>query len=53
MISVRIEYEHVNDYGGFSQYAMTVRGESLKTIELEFNNRIPLAFNASFSEVTA
>ena len=51
MIKVRIEYTDVNEYGGFSQYAITVKGESLKSIEREFINSIG-GWDAVFMEVT-
>ena len=53
MIQVRIEYENVNVYGGFSQYAITVEGESLQAIQRLFIKKIPTACNAYFYEVTA
>jgi len=52
MIQVRIEYENVNVYGGFSQYAITVKGESLKAIQRLFIKKIPTACNVYFYEVT-
>jgi len=53
MIQVRIEYEDVNEHGGFSQYAITVKGESLQAIQREFIKKIPTACNAYFYEVSA
>jgi|TARA_B110000977_G_scaffold90224_1_gene119888 hypothetical protein len=52
MIRVRIEYEDFNACGGISQYAITVKGKSLKSIEREFYNRI-VGWNAFFTEVAA
>jgi len=53
MIQVRIEYEDVNVYGGFSQYAITVQGESLQAIQREFVKKIPTASNANFKEAAS
>ena len=51
MLQIRIEYEDFNEYGGFSQYAITVKGKSLQAIQREFIKRIPTAWNANFKEV--
>lgn len=51
MIKVRIEYEDVNVYGGFSQYEITVKGESIQAIWREFIKKIPTACNVYFHEV--
>ena len=51
MLQIRIEYEDFNEYGGFSQYAITVKGKSLQAIQREFIKRIPTAWNANFNEV--
>lgn len=53
MIQVKIEYEGFNAYGGFSQYAITVQGESLQAIKREFSKKIPTAWNANFKEVAS
>ena len=49
-IKVRIEYTDVNEYGGFSRYALTVRGTSIGSVEREFINRIS-GWDAVFTEV--
>ena len=51
MIKVRIEYVVHN--GGFSQYAITVKGESIQAIQREFIKKNPTACNVYFYEVTA
>jgi len=50
MIKVRIEYLHFTNYGGIAQYAMTVKGKSLRAIEREFYDRIG-GWDAFFTEV--
>ena len=39
-ITVKIEYLDFNDCGGIAQYAITVEGKSLQSIEREFYDRI-------------
>ena len=51
MIKVRIEYLDFNDHGGISQYAITVKGTSLQSIEREFYDRIG-GWDAYFTEVS-
>tara|TARA_R110002033_G_scaffold147999_1_gene185233 strand:- start:409 stop:585 length:177 start_codon:yes stop_codon:yes gene_type:complete len=51
-ITVRIEYLHFNEYGGIAQYAMTVKGKSLQSIERTFYDRIG-GWDAFFKEVAA
>ena len=51
MIKVRIEYLDFNDCGGISQYAITVKGKSLQSIERKFNDRIG-GWDAYFKEAT-
>jgi hypothetical protein len=50
MIKVRIEYLDFNDHGGISQYAITVKGTSLQSIERTFYGRIG-GWDAFFREV--
>jgi|TARA_B110000908_G_scaffold103639_1_gene122035 hypothetical protein len=52
MIKVRIEYLDFNDYGGIAQYAITVTGTSIDSVEREFDNRIG-GWDAKFTEVAA
>ena len=51
MIKVKIEYLDFNDYGGIAQYAITVKGKSLQSIERTFYDRIG-GWDAFFKEVT-
>ena len=51
-MKVKIEYVDVNQYGGFSQYALIVTGDSVEAVELEFYD-ITNGWDAVFSEVTA
>ena len=51
MVKVRIEYLHFNEYGGIAQYAITVKGKSLQSIEREFYARIG-GWDAFFKVVT-
>ena len=51
-ITVKIEYLNFNEYGGIAQYAITVKGKSLQSIEREFYDRIG-GWDAFFNEVTA
>ena len=51
MIKVRIEYLDFNDHGGISQYAITVKGTSLQSIEREFYDRIG-GWDEYFTEVS-
>ena len=50
MIKARIEYLDFNDHGGISQYAITVKGASLQSIERTFYDRIG-GWDAFFREV--
>tara|TARA_R110000787_G_scaffold36603_3_gene93267 strand:+ start:30 stop:185 length:156 start_codon:yes stop_codon:yes gene_type:complete len=50
MIKVKIEYLDFNDYGGIAQYAITVKGKSLQSIERTFYDRIG-GWDAFFTEV--
>tara|TARA_B110000495_G_C23001434_1_gene591067 strand:+ start:1468 stop:1626 length:159 start_codon:yes stop_codon:yes gene_type:complete len=52
MIKVRIEYLHFDECGGIVQYAITVKGKSLQSIERTFYDRIG-GWDAFFNEVTA
>jgi len=51
MTKVRIEYTDFNDYGGFTQYVITVKGDSLPSIEREFYDKVQTAWDAVFTEV--
>ena len=49
-ITVKIEYLDFNDCGGIAQYAITVKGKSIQSIEREFYDRIG-GWDAFFKEV--
>tara|TARA_R110002072_G_scaffold122175_4_gene256562 strand:- start:1715 stop:1873 length:159 start_codon:yes stop_codon:yes gene_type:complete len=51
MVKVRIEYLHFNEYGGIAQYAITVKGKSLQSIESTFYERVG-GWDAFFKEIT-
>ena len=51
-ITVKIEYLDFNNYGGIAQYAITVKGKSIQSIERTFYDRIG-GSDAFFKEVTA
>ena len=53
MSKVKIEYLDFTNCGGIAQYAITVKGESLQSIERTFYNKIPTAWDAIFTEVAA
>ena len=52
MINFRIEYTDFDDEeGGFTRYVITVKGESLPSIEREFYDKVQTAWDAVFMEV--
>ena len=53
MKKVKIEYLDFNNFGGIAQYAITVKGESLQSIERAFYYTFPTSWDAVFTEATA
>jgi len=51
MKKFRIEYLDFTNYGGIAQYAITVKGKSLQSVERAFYNKIPSAWDAVFTEL--